>query len=69
MYWSNLSNFKNIRIDNRCKTEAEQFFQVIGDVIFAYDQQFTGNIVDATSIIETHNRLYNIGFRGISEIY
>ena len=67
MYWSNLSNFKNISIDTRNNTEVEQFFQAIRDVIFAYDQELTENIVDATFFIEMHNKLYNVGFHGIFE--
>ena len=63
MFCRNLSNFKNIRIDTRCNTEVDLFYQVILYVIFAYDQEFTGYIVDATFFINTHNRLSNIGFR------
>ena len=67
MYWCNLQNFKNIRVDTRCKTEVEQFFQVIGDDIFAYDQEFMVNIVDATFFIKMQVKLYNTSFRDIQE--
>ena len=50
----NLSNFKNIRIDTRYNTEVEFFFHVIRDVVLAYNQEFTGNIICSTFFIKTH---------------
>ena len=63
-----LDNFKNIRIDTQCYTEIEEFFNVIRNVAFAHDQEFTRNIVDATFFIQLQYKLYNIDFCGMTDI-
>ena len=65
MKWCTFSNIKQIRIDPRFNTKIAQFFQVIGDVVAAHEQEFTGNIADAIFFIKMHNKLYNTCFRGI----
>ena len=63
----NVYTLSNVIINIRCNTEVDQVFKVLGDLVYACDQDFTGNMVDATFNIKMHIRLYDSGFRVISE--
>ena len=72
--WLQQATSLYIKLTDKARVAAHRaaraiLFKLMGNVAFKHYEELSRNIVDATFIVYMHESLYNIGFRGMTEIH